>query len=360
MRRFAPEIEQAYREARYAEYRGFSLRVGIAGALLTLGLWARDLISDAGGAQGTLEFRFFMAAAVLVYVAALALRLRPGLALLAGYCAIVVIEFALLVIWGRLAGGYGVGFPGYLYIYLLTPLMVMPFTLMQVLPVLVLIGLVPNLQAALGMAPGFPLLAFNVLVWPACAIVAFSLYEFDRVIRRLFLAQRQLREQALKDPLTQLGNRRQFEERADAALALSRRRGRALAVLMIDIDHFKRVNDEHGHAAGDELLRALGACLRESLRGSDVCGRIGGEEFAVVLPDEDLEGGAATAERLRRLVEQLAVESEAGGGRIAVTVSIGVAEFPRDGDALEPLLRRADERLYRGKQDGRNRVVAAG
>ena len=358
MRYPSPEQEDAYRAQRFAEYRGFSLRVGIAGALLTLGLWARDLISDPGGARGTIEYRFFMAAAVLAYVAALALR--RGLALFAGYCAIVVIEFALLVIWGRLAGGYGVGFPGYLYIYLLTPLMVMPFSLMEVLPVLALIGLVPNLQVALGMAPGFPLLAFNVLVWPACAIVAFSMYEFDRVFRRLFLAQRQLHEQAMRDPLTGLGNRRQFEERANAALSLARRRGRALAVLMIDIDRFKRVNDEHGHAAGDEVLRALGACLAGSLRGSDICARIGGEEFAAVLPDEDLEGGAATGERLRRLVEKLGIRPEAARERIAITVSVGAAAFPRDGDALEPLLRRADERMYRAKENGRNRIVAYG
>ena len=359
MPRFAPEIEQAYREARYAEYRGFSLRVGIAGALLTIGLWARDLISDAGGAQGTLEYRFVMAAAVLAYVAALALRLHRGLALLAGYGAIVVIEFALLVIWGRLAGGYAVGFPGYLYIYLLTPLMVMPFTLIEVLPVLVLIGLVPNLQAALGMAPGFPLLAFNVLVWPACAIVAFSLYEFDRVFRRLFVSQRQVSEQALKDPLTGLGNRRYFEERANAVLARVRRRARPVALLMIDIDHFKEVNDHHGHAAGDEVLRALGGTLAASLRAGDVCGRIGGEEFAAVLPDEDREGAAASAERLRATVERCAVEAASARGRIKFTVSIGVAALPQDGDTLEGLLQRADRRLYRAKEGGRNRVVAA-
>ena len=128
------------------------------------------------------------------------------------------------------------------------------------------------------------------------------------MFRRLFLSQRQVREQAFKDPLTQLGNRRYFDERGDGVLALARRRGRPFSVLMIDIDHFKRVNDEHGHAAGDEVLRALGNALKASLRGGDVCGRLGGEEFAVVLPDEDRAGGAATAERLRRGLEQLSVK----------------------------------------------------
>lgn len=355
-----PSLEDEYRQSRFAEYRGFSLRVGIAGALLTLGLWARDLIADPGGAQGTLKYRFLMAAGVLAYVAALALRVHRGLALLAGYAAIVVIEFAVLTIWGRLAGGYSVGFPGYLYIYLLAPLMVMPFSLREILPVLVLIGLVPNLQVAFGMAPGFPLLAFNVLVWPACVIVAFSLHEFDRVFRRLFLAQRQVREQAMKDPLTGLGNRRYFDERGNGALALARRRARPLAALMVDIDHFKRINDEHGHAAGDEVLSALGKALGALLRSADFCSRLGGEEFAVVLPDEDRAGGAATAERLRQGLERLQVSSATTRGPINFTVSIGVAVYPEDGDALESLLQCADRRLYRAKEGGRNRVVAAG
>ena len=270
-----------------------------------------------------------------------------------------MIEFVVLVIGGRLAGGWASGFPGYMYIYLLAPLMVMPITLWDVLPVLVLIGLVPNLQAALGMAPGFPLLAFNVLVWPACAIVAFSLYEFDRVFRRLFLAQRQVREQAMKDPLTRLGNRRYFMERAQAALARRQRRGGSLAVLMLDIDRFKEINDRYGHQAGDEVLRALGGVLAGSVRASDVCGRLGGEEFALVLQDEEREGAAAAAERLRTAIERLHV----GSGRkewIRFSASIGVAACPQDGDTLEALLQRADARLYRAKEAGRNRVIASG
>ena len=359
MKAFPSELEHEYRDARYDEYRVFSLRVGIAGTLLTLGLWLRDFADDPSGARGTIEIRFVMAAAVLVYVVSLWRRARRGITLLAGYGAIVVIEFVVLRVWERLAGGYAAGFPGYMYIYLLTPLMVMPFTLREVLPVLALIGLVPNLQAALGMAPGFPLLAFNVLVWPACAIVAFSLYEFDRVFRRLFVAQRQVREQAMKDPLTRLGNRRYFMERAQAALARRQRRGGSLAVLMLDIDRFKEINDRYGHQAGDDVLRALGGLLASSVRGSDVCGRLGGEEFALVLQDEGREGAAAAAERLRAAIEQLNV----GSGRkewIRFSASIGAAACPQDGETLDALLQRADARLYQAKESGRNRVIASG
>jgi len=197
-------------------------------------------------------------------------------------------------------------------------------------------------------------------VWPACAIVAFSLYEFDRVFRRLFVAQRQVREQATKDPLTQLGNRRYFEERAKAALARVRRRTRPLSLLMIDIDNFKAINDHHGHPAGDDVLRALADRLSASMRAGDVCGRLGGEEFAVVLPDEDRDGAAASAERLRAAVETLGVEAESARERIGFTVSIGVSTLPQDGYTLDELLRQADERLYRAKEAGRNKVVSSG
>lgn len=359
MNAFTPELEDEYRRARYEEYRAFSLRVGLAGALLTIGLWLRDFADDPAGAQRTFEIRFLMAAGVLVYVFGLWRRAPRALALLAGYCAIVVIEFVVLLVWERLAGGYRAGFPGYMYIYLLTPLMVMPFTFREVVPVLALIGLVPNLQATLGLAPGFPLLAFNVLVWPACAIVAFSLYEFDRLIRRLFLAQRQVREQAMKDPLTRLGNRRFFMERAQAALARRQRSGRSLAVLMLDVDHFKAINDRHGHQAGDDVLSALGAVLANSMRGGDVCGRLGGEEFAVLLQDEDRAGGAVAAERLRAAVEQLHVGSPEREW-IRFSASVGVAACPEDGETLDALLKRADARLYQAKEGGRNRVVASG
>ena len=156
-----------------------------------------------------------------------------------------------------------------------------------------------------------------------------------------------------------MGNRRYFEERAAAALAGARRRNARLALLMIDIDHFKEVNDRHGHAAGDAVLRALADTFSRSLRGGDVCGRLGGEEFAAVLPEQDRAGAAATAERLRAALERLNVG--AGGKEwIRVTVSVGVAAFPEDGQTLGTLMQRADARLYRAKEAGRNTVVSTG
>ena len=353
------ETEEDYRQARFEEYRLFSLRVSLAGALLVLGLWLRDYASDPAGAHSTMAVRFIMAGGVLTYATALWLRLRRGVVLLAAYVALLVIEMVVMVVWGRLAGGYVTGFPGYMYIYLLTPLMLLPFSLMEILPAMVLIGVVPNLQVAVGMAPGFPLLAFNVLVWPACAIVVFSLYEFDRLIRRLFAARLAVQELALKDSLTGVGNRRYFEERAKAALAGVSRRNAPLALLMIDIDRFKDVNDRHGHAAGDNVLRALAGTLSRSLRGGDACARLGGEEFVAVLPDQDRDGATATAERLRIAIERLNIGA-GGSDWINFTASVGVAAYPQDGNSIAALMQRADARLYQAKEAGRNRVVSTG
>jgi len=351
--------EVDYRDARYEEYRVFALRMTLAGALLTLALWMRDYTDDPAAAHGTMATRFLMAGGLLTYAVALGLRLHRGVVLLAAYLALVVIEFSVLLIWERLAGGYAAGFPGYLYIYMLTPLLVIPFSLIEILPAVVLIGVVPNLQVAVGMAPGFPLANFNVLVWPACGIVSFTLFEYDRLVRRVYLARREVQDLALKDSLTGVGNRRYFEERAGAALANAARRAAPLALLMIDIDRFKDVNDRHGHAAGDDVLRALAGTLARSLRAGDSCARLGGEEFVAVLPDENLEGAAATAERVRAALESLNIGT---GGRdwITFTVSVGVSAYPADGSTIPVLMQRADARLYLAKEAGRNKVVSAG
>ena len=345
-------MEPDYLESRHAQYRRFALRLGVVTVFVPLALWLRDYMNDAQGGLRTLPYRILMSVGVLAYVTALALRAPRRVVQLTAYVAVLVIDIVATSVWGWVPIHSVLGYVDYMYMFLLAPLLLLPLSLRAVVGVLVMACLVPNLYVALGMTPGFSLALFNIVVWPACALAAFWLYEFDGVSRRLYAAQRQMREQAMRDPLTELGNRRYFDERGNGALALARRRGRPVSVLMIDIDHFKRVNDEHGHAAGDEVLRALGATLAASLRGGDICGRLGGEEFAAVLPDEDREGGAATAERLRRVLEQLSVDGGSAREPIRFTVSVGAAAFPQDGGTLEALLQCADARMYRAKEGG--------
>lgn len=163
-----------------------------------------------------------------------------------------------------------------------------------------------------------------------------------------------LEKQAATDPLTGLSNRRGF----DRALALEwerqRRRGSSLAVLVIDIDHFKQINDQHGHAVGDTALRHLGQVLRQHLRPYDLSGRLGGEEFCVVSADTDLEGARRSAERLRQA--SLVYGHDANGQPLGLTLSIGVSVVQANDQSPHDAIRRADAALYRAKQNGRNRV----
>jgi len=157
--------------------------------------------------------------------------------------------------------------------------------------------------------------------------------------------------------LTGISNRRYFIAQAEQELRRSRRFARAMAVMMIDLDHFKRVNDAHGHATGDAVLQAFVKRALESLRQSDLLGRIGGEEFAVILPETELEAAREVAERLRAHLAERPVVAERAA--IASTASIGVAQLSAKDGSIDNLLHRADQALYAAKQNGRNRVEVA-
>lgn len=167
-----------------------------------------------------------------------------------------------------------------------------------------------------------------------------------------------LREEATRDFLTGLHNRRAFEDMARQELARWQRGRDPLALLIIDADHFKRVNDTHGHGTGDAVLRSLAASVRDQVRELDIVARLGGEELVVMMPSTDLVGARAAAERIRQAIELLRV-SAPEGGQIRFTVSVGVAEASRDASSIELLLQRADEALYEAKRRGRNRTVVA-
>lgn len=164
----------------------------------------------------------------------------------------------------------------------------------------------------------------------------------------------ELKQRARRDPLTGVMNRGYFFERGTVELERARRYQRPLAVLMLDLDRFKWINDRHGHAVGDEVLRTASQRWLAVLRSSDLLGRIGGEEFAILLPDADPEAAGAVAERLRLAVSEQDIST--GGRAIQCTVSIGVTRFLVGDGCMEHALRRADMALYRAKANGRNRI----
>ncbi len=179
--------------------------------------------------------------------------------------------------------------------------------------------------------------------------------------RKLRSANRKLEHLAVRDGLTGLFNHRSLMEHLDLEVARSSRYQRQFAVLFLDLDDFKQVNDEHGHRVGDAVLRRVASLLQEGpqgLRRSDFSARYGGEEFCVILPETSLAGGVTKAERLREAVARQAWEREAEGLQAQVTVSVGVAAYPQHGGTAEALLEAADSALYTAKRTGKNRVVA--
>lgn len=167
--------------------------------------------------------------------------------------------------------------------------------------------------------------------------------------------QEQLKEQAVRDPLTGLYNRRFLDSIVGRELARAEREGLSIAVMMVDVDHFKQVNDRYGHPGGDEVLRNLAALLLEKIRVIDVPCRYGGEEFLLLLPSMAQEFALVRAEQCRKAFSELEVPS--GGDCIRATISVGIACYPQHGETFAELTRCADVALYRAKQEGRNRVV---
>jgi diguanylate cyclase (GGDEF)-like protein/PAS domain S-box-containing protein len=171
-------------------------------------------------------------------------------------------------------------------------------------------------------------------------------------------AQEELKHRAHTDSLTGLANRGRFMELAELEMARSTRYGHPYAVLLLDIDHFKAINDMHGHKSGDAVLQALADVMRETLRGVDIIGRIGGEEFAVLLPETDISSASEVAERLRKAIAEAEIPA-ANQMPLHITVSIGVAPPLNQARQIDHVLRQADNALYQAKNSGRNRVCVA-
>jgi diguanylate cyclase (GGDEF)-like protein len=168
---------------------------------------------------------------------------------------------------------------------------------------------------------------------------------------------RDLQTLAAIDPLTGLYNRRQFETLARAELARCRRYLRPCSFLMIDIDHFKRVNDTFGHEMGDWVLKMVAKILATARRDADVVARFGGEEFVIMLPETTLEAATTVAERIRSMVFANALAN--GESKLSLTISVGVGEATASSPGIEAALRHADRALYEAKQTGRNRICVA-
>lgn len=355
--RFPEPEESAYHTRKFEELRRFAFRAYLALPPLIVGLWVWDWTVDPVNAPRTLWLRIGMAACLVPCLLALrwGMALRPFTAL--QYASVVATQVFWIAILRRLDGGLVYGIGGYMYYALGMLVIGLPLRFRDNVLGLSLSLLVPDLAGAAGWLPGFSYARYNTLVLPAGGLALFVLWAFDRLFRRTFNYQRNVERMAGEDALTGLPNRRQFMRAGEQMFDSVRRYGRSASVLIIDLDHFKAVNDRYGHAAGDAVLRAAAGLLLQRERGADLPARLGGEEFAILLPETDLEGATAVAERLRAACEAMRVTVPGGlWSGLAVTMSLGVATCEPEDKSFEDLLRRADATLYRAKHEGRNRV----
>jgi len=217
---------------------------------------------------------------------------------------------------------------------------------------------------SVGLAPGSPpewmsmrVLATAIAVpavvsWPVSLVIIRLLHEVED-------ARATAQRLAWNDELTGSLNRRRFAEMVGREIIGARRAGSPLTIALLDLDDFKLINDRHGHAAGDTLLREVAAAIHASVRANDLYGRWGGEEFCMALPATDLEQAMPVAQRVRAAIGALRVPDHAGGW-ISCTATIGLAEHGEADESLDELFNRADRAMYRAKQSGKNRVMVAG
>lgn len=343
-------------EARFEGLREFSFRFGVMAAVLPLILLLRDVLLFPAWILHSLSMRLLVVLLLLVYP--LALKTRAPRALLPWllYLPMGLVEVLILRDVVGLPHGVYQWVP--LYFILLGPLLGLPFRLRTNLLGLAWLMLAPTALCFMPQSAGFSLLQFHLMAQPACGIMAYLLVLLGRMAEANHRYRLEIEFLALRDALTGLHNRRHFMQAGALALRQAVRGGRTTCLLMLDIDHFKSVNDRFGHGAGDQVIRAAGQGLRDSLRETDLVARIGGEEFAALLVDTDAQAALVAAERARLHLEALEVTVEGQPQPLRFTVSLGLAEARPDAN-LEALMERADQGLYAAKHAGRNRVAVA-
>lgn len=367
-------LREAFHQYQFKHYRRLLLVVNVLAQLAYLSYGFADAVVLEDLGWTSLQVRVLVLGTMLPVVLAL-FRWCPDVRVL-DLALPVQILVAAVVWYELLSRSADPSIPHYLYASLIFIVLGNLCVQVAFLPSLVvsLAISVVTLYAAwqFNQGDGNGMLVFTLVYLP---VLFFSLFmslstTLDR--RRAFLravlqeltqealseANQRLHNLAHTDPLTGLGNRRHFEELSLRELAQAARYGQPLCVLMVDADHFKRVNDTHGHDVGDEVLRRLAATLRQELREGDVLARFGGEEFAVLLPNTALAEAQQVAERLRTAVVRQRLDLT-NGAHVRFTISIGIAPCEGRAGDLNALLKAADTALYRAKAEGRDCVRIA-
>lgn len=353
-------MERAYQDQKFRETRFLVILVGFAAAALAVGLWAWDWAIDPASAGDVFGMRVLLGVILIFYPLGLMARLRKNFLPWLYGAVVLTTEGLFLHLLSFLETGRIYGIAGFMYWFILPVFLGLPFSVPVNAACFFTIAVLPNILAPLGVSPDFELLKYNALIWPTCAIAVFLSFLLDQLYRRIFIYRRKAEALARLDDLTGISNRRYFMEIGDYLLEACRRHGTPVGLIMVDVDHFKRINDDYGHLAGDTVLRHISGLLAAALRKSDFLGRYGGEEFAVILPRTPPDKCFLVAEKICRKIQDSPVKIY-DGLVVSMTVSAGVGgvHAATDDTSLEALIKEADAALYAAKRAGRNRAALA-
>jgi diguanylate cyclase (GGDEF)-like protein len=349
------DFDSPFRQSRAAGLAAVNINTFWSIAILLLVFVAWDAYADPVHWQAAFRVRLLGAAVV---VATGVFQKLPGNARWMPMMAKVRLVTAVVtaaVAAAMLDRGYGFAVAGLVAIILTGPYVALDVRDLLATNIAALIALaVVMVTLALD---GFTMVGTVVFTVLAMAVSMLLGRVLEASQRRAFALEMELQREARTDPLTALDNRRAIEERGPLELKRASRAGVPVALILCDIDHFKAINDRHGHESGDAVLRSVAGTLRTALRETDLLSRWGGEEFLALLVDTDVRRAAEVAERMRASVEAVSLVGTADHA----TISVGIATRQEVGEvttAWEALVKEADEHLYRAKRAGRNRVIA--
>ncbi|TWB30165.1 diguanylate cyclase (GGDEF)-like protein [Nitrospirillum viridazoti] len=350
--------DRAYVDYKFDHHRLFSTIMTVATSITVSGLWGWDYVIDAEGARRTIGLRLVMSVIIVLHALLLHFRVPRRLTTAYAFIGAFTCQMLFIEVLNRLDHGMQAQFSGFLFFTFL-PLLVMqyvPFTTGAAFMVLIIS--LPPAAGAVGFAHDFEYVKYPLLLGPVGAMFICVLFAFEQINYTSYESQRLLRLVAITDSLTGAGTRRFITDTAAREMARARRYGGPLSVLMLDIDHFKRINDTWGHQAGDQAIRAVVDLCQGAIRDTDVIGRFGGEEFVILLPQTDRPEAERVAERLRCAVAAAPIPL-APDVSVTLTCSLGVTTLSANDHSVDTLLGRADKALYAAKNAGRNRVSVA-
>lgn len=356
-----PPFHATYTEFRFREYERLSLRLSLAIACLgpTL-IFVQDLLLRPQMVRTSLVIGLCSMGILGLFPMALRVGLPRRWVRAVAILTPLAVAFMDLQLRASQSGDITGAIVLLLYLVAYARILALPFGMPVTISSIGLLMVMPIGLKLIGLMPGLTPPRFLFPMIPMALMMFLLEWNLTRNLHENHVQRKKLEDLAIQDPLTGLNNRRYFMMSASEHLRLANRSGHSLCILMVDLDHFKRVNDTFGHATGDQVIRLTADVLRHELRASDVLARFGGEEFIACLPETELEAAGVAAERIRSSLEGSSLETVQGGEAVLrVTASLGIAAIRKGSESLDELIERADLALYEAKHGGRNRVICA-